>query len=208
MSATATAHPAALAGRPRILFIVSMIAQFAAIALLAIGCIFLYSEGGVLGALAICAGGVVTYLAGVWIRDQSWAMTPSDAETYRTPAWVIITNETTGVLALVAMIVGMASIGSPLGVSVMIIVVSAVTGSCIVMAVRSAPGARTVRIVRAAAIGTLTVAATVITVIADGGLEEVSTASAVAGIAVLALFAGIGALCTFVWGRRNEQVQA
>lgn len=204
MSATATAHPAALAGTPRMLFVASMLTQFVAFALLVTGCVFLYGSWSVLSAGAICVSGALAFLAGVWIREQSWAKTPSDAETYRTPAWVIVVNEAMGLLTLVALIVGMSAIGTVEGFGVALFVIFAATGSSVVMAIRSTPEARTVRVVRTVGIGAIGVGTVAVTVIAEGGLDEVSTGSAVAGLAVLTLFAGIGAICTFAYGRGDQ----
>lgn len=203
MSVATTSHPAALAGTPRALFVVSMLVQFVAFALLVTGSVLLYGSGNVLSAGTICISGALVYFGGWWIRERSWEGTPSGAESYRTPVWVIAVNESVGLMTLIALIVSMTVIGTVLGFAAVLFVVFAIAGSAIVMAVRSAPGVRTVRIVRAAALGAIAGGAVVVTVVAGGGLEAVSTMSVLVGVAVLVLSAGIGASCTFVWGAKT-----
>lgn len=192
MSVATSSHPATLAGRPRALFVMSMLVQFVAFALLVTGSVFLYSSGNVLSAGAICVVGALVYVGARWIRERSWEGAPSEAESYRAPVWVVTVTESVGLMALIALIVGMAVIGTVLGFAAVLFTVFAITGSGIVMAVRSAPEARTVRIVRATAIGAIAVGAIAVTVAEGGGLA--------AGVVALALSAGIGALCTFAWG--------
>lgn len=208
MSVATTSHPAALAGAPRALFVVSMLVQFVAFALLVTGSVLLYGSGNVLSAGTICTGGALVYFGGWWIRERSWEGAPSGAESYRTPVWVIAVNESAGLMTLIALIVGMTVIGTVLGFAAVLFVVFAIAGSAIVMAVRSAPDLRTVRIVRAAALAAIAGGAVVVTVVAGGGLEAVSAMSVLAGVAVLVLSAGIGASCTFVWGGAQRHLKA
>lgn len=201
MSVTTTSHPVALPGSPRSFFLASMFVQYTGLVVLVAGCVFLYGTMNPLGAGAICAGGGAALFGSWWMRDQSWSRTPLGALSYRAPTWVTVVNEVAGLMVLVGMIAGMVLIGSPLGFLATLFAVLAITGGAIVFAIRSAPEARPVRIVRVVALGMVATVTITTLVNAGGGLKALSPGAAFCGAAVIVLSLGVGAVCTFAWGR-------
>lgn len=199
MSAVATAHPAGLPGSPRLLFVGSLAAKIAAGGALIAACVVLYSEAPIMRAVALSGASGLFLLCSWLMRERSWALTPSDAETYRTPTWVIVVNEIMGLLGVLALPGGMAAIGSVLGFVVALIVLFATTGRAIVMAVRSRSELRTVRSVRAVAIAAIAVGTVAATVIAGGGIAALTVESTSLGAIALAVAGAAGGFVTGVW---------